>query len=44
MRVSAFFLSTLKEAPAEAELVSHKLMVRAGLIKKIGSGLSETAE
>ena len=39
MRVSAFFLSTLKEAPAEAELVSHKLMVRAGLIKKIGSGL-----
>jgi prolyl-tRNA synthetase len=39
MRVSAFFLSTLKEAPAEAELVSHRLMVRAGLIKKLGSGL-----
>ena len=39
MRVSAFFLSTLKEAPAEAELVSHKLMLRAGLIKKLGSGL-----
>ena len=39
MRVSAFFLSTLKEAPAEADLVSHKLMVRAGLIKKLGSGL-----
>jgi len=39
MRVSSFFLSTLKEAPAEAELVSHKLMVRAGLIKKLGSGL-----
>jgi prolyl-tRNA synthetase len=39
MRVSAFFLSTLKEAPAEAELISHKLMVRAGLIKKLGSGL-----
>jgi len=39
MRVSAFFLATLKEAPAEAELVSHKLMVRAGLIKKLGSGL-----
>ncbi|MHB9103404.1 MAG: proline--tRNA ligase, partial [Sulfuricella sp.] len=33
------FLSTLKEAPAEAELVSHKLMLRAGLIKRIGSGL-----
>jgi len=39
MRVSAFFLSTLKEAPAEAELASHKLMLRAGLIKKLGSGL-----
>ncbi len=39
MRVSQFFLSTLKEAPAEAELVSHKLMLRAGLIKRLGSGL-----
>jgi prolyl-tRNA synthetase len=39
MRVSQFFLPTLKEAPAEAELVSHKLMVRAGLIRKLGSGL-----
>jgi prolyl-tRNA synthetase len=39
MRSTAFFLSTLKEAPAEAELVSHKLMVRAGLIRKLGSGL-----
>ncbi len=39
MRVSQFFLSTLKEAPAEAELVSHQLMLRAGLIKKLGSGL-----
>src|SRR3954471_9232474 len=39
MRATAFFLSTLKEAPAEAELVSHKLMLRAGLIKKLGSGL-----
>jgi len=39
MRVSQFFLSTFKEAPAEAELVSHKLMLRAGLIKRIGSGL-----
>ncbi|HUW51321.1 MAG TPA: proline--tRNA ligase [Sulfuricella sp.] len=39
MRASQFFLSTLKEAPAEAELVSHKLMLRAGLIKRIGSGL-----
>jgi prolyl-tRNA synthetase len=39
MRASAFFLSTLKEAPAEAELISHKLMLRAGLIRKLGSGL-----
>ncbi len=39
MRVSQFFLSTLKEAPAEAELDSHKLMLRAGMIKKLGSGL-----
>ncbi|SFW10695.1 proline--tRNA ligase [Nitrosovibrio sp. Nv17] len=39
MRVTNFFLSTLKEAPAEAELVSHKLMLRAGLIRRLGSGL-----
>lgn len=39
MRVSQFFLSTSKEAPAEAELLSHKLMLRAGLIKRLGSGL-----
>ncbi|MFZ5555346.1 MAG: proline--tRNA ligase [Pseudomonadota bacterium] len=39
MRVSQFFLSTLKEAPAEAELVSHQLMLRAGLIRRLGSGL-----
>lgn len=39
MRTSQLFLNTLKEAPSEAELISHKLMVRAGLIKKLGSGL-----
>ncbi len=39
MRVSQFFLSTLKEAPAEAELISHRYMLRAGLIKRLGSGL-----
>jgi len=39
MRSSQFFISTLKEAPSEAELISHKLMLRAGLIKKLGSGL-----
>ena len=39
MRVSKFFLSTLKEAPAEAELASHRLMLRAGLIRRLGAGL-----
>jgi len=39
MRVSRFFLSTQKEAPNEAELISHRLMLRAGLIKRLGSGL-----
>ncbi|MCE9633016.1 MAG: proline--tRNA ligase [Methylophilales bacterium] len=39
MRVSQFFLSTLKEAPNEAELISHQLMLRAGLIKRLGAGL-----
>ncbi len=39
MRASQFFISTLKEAPGEAELLSHQLMLRAGLIKKLGSGL-----
>jgi prolyl-tRNA synthetase len=39
MRVSQFFISTQKEAPAEAELPSHKLMLRAGYIKKLASGL-----
>jgi prolyl-tRNA synthetase len=39
MRLSQFFLSTSKEAPAEAELVSHKLMLRAGMIRRLGSGL-----
>ncbi len=39
MRTSQFFISTLKEAPSEAEVISHKLMLRAGLIRKLGSGL-----
>ncbi len=39
MRATRFFISTTKEAPSEAELVSHKLMLRAGLIKRLGSGL-----
>ena len=39
MRSSKYFLSTVKESPAEAELASHKLMLRAGLIRRLGSGL-----
>ena len=39
MRASQFFISTTKEAPSDAELISHKLMLRAGLIKRLGSGL-----
>jgi len=39
MRFSEFALTTLKEVPAEAEIVSHKLMLRAGLIRRLASGL-----
>ena len=39
MKASQFFISTLKEAPAEAEIISHQLMIRAGMIKRIGSGI-----
>ncbi len=39
MKASSFFISTLKEAPADAEVVSHKLMVRAGLIKRLSAGI-----
>ena len=39
MKASQFFISTLKEAPADAEVVSHQLMLRAGLIKKLGTGI-----
>lgn len=39
MRASQFFISTQKEAPNEAELPSHKLMLRAGLIRRLGAGL-----
>jgi prolyl-tRNA synthetase len=38
-RLSTYFLPTEREAPADAEAISHKLMVRAGLIRQIGSGL-----
>ncbi len=39
MKASQFFISTLKEAPADAEVVSHQLMMRAGLIKRLGAGI-----
>ena len=38
-RLSSYLLPTLKDAPADAEAVSHKLMVRAGLIRQVGSGV-----
>ncbi|MCB1960288.1 MAG: proline--tRNA ligase, partial [Rhodocyclaceae bacterium] len=39
MRASHYFISTLKEAPADAEVTSQKLMLRAGLIKKTAAGI-----
>ncbi len=39
MKASQFFISTLKEAPADAEVMSHKLMMRAGFIKRLGAGI-----
>lgn len=39
MRARSFFISTLKEAPADADIVSQQLMIRAGMIKKIAAGV-----
>ncbi len=39
MKASQFLISTQKEAPADAEVASHKLMMRAGMIKKLGAGI-----
>ena len=39
MKASQFFISTLKEAPADAEVKSHQLMMRAGFIKRLGAGI-----
>ena len=39
MKASQFFVSTLKEAPADAEVVSHRLMLRAGMIKRLAAGI-----
>ncbi|MDR5737487.1 proline--tRNA ligase [Caballeronia sp. LZ016] len=39
MKASRFFIGTLKEAPADAEIVSHKLMMRAGMIRRVAGGI-----
>jgi prolyl-tRNA synthetase len=39
MKASQFLITTLKEAPADAEVVSHQLMTRAGMVKKLGAGI-----
>ncbi len=39
MKASQFLISTLKEAPSDAEVVSHQLMTRAGMVKKLGAGI-----
>jgi prolyl-tRNA synthetase len=39
MKASEFLVNTLREAPADAEVVSHQLMTRAGMIKKLGAGI-----
>ena len=38
MRFSQSYIPTLKETPAEAEVVSHKLLLRAGMVRKLTSG------
>jgi len=39
MRTSRYLISTVKETPADAEIISHQLMLRAGLIRKLAAGL-----
>ena len=39
MRLSRFHLATIKEVPADAEIVSHRLMLRAGMIRKLAAGI-----
>ncbi|MEX2321442.1 MAG: proline--tRNA ligase, partial [Saccharospirillum sp.] len=39
MRASKYLIATVKETPADAVVVSHKLMLRAGMIRKLASGL-----
>ena len=39
MRLSQYFLPLLRENPSEAQIVSHRLMLRAGLIRRLGAGM-----
>ena len=39
MKYSNFFLPTIKDAPSDAEIISHKLMIRAGMIKQSSAGI-----
>ena len=39
MKTSRFFINTLRESPNDAEIVSHKLMIKAGLVRKNASGI-----
>ena len=39
MRLSRYFLPVLKEAPAEAQIVRHKLMLRAGMVRQLAAGI-----
>ena len=39
MRASKYTIATLKETPSDAEIISHQLMIRAGLIRKLASGI-----
>ena len=39
MRASRHFISTIKEPPSEAELVSHRLMIRAGMVRRLAAGI-----
>ena len=39
MKASQFHFTTLRDAPADAEVVSHQLMMRAGFIKRLGAGI-----
>jgi len=39
MRLSRFHLATIKEVPADAEILSHQLMIRAGMLRKLAAGI-----